>query len=144
MGWRFRKRVKVAPGINLNFSKNGTSVTIGGKGASVNIGKKGVYGNIGIPGTGIYSREKIVGTNKKDKTAQQYQQHQRLVTVDPIQIQKTNEEIDTKESVIGLLSVIICFIGGLIIGFKTGYIWLGIGICILPFIYIIIKKALKS
>lgn len=59
MGWGFRKRVKVAPGIKLNFSKSGTSVTVGGKGASVNVGKKGVYGNVGIPGTGIYNREKI-------------------------------------------------------------------------------------
>lgn len=136
MGIRFRKRVKVAPGINLNFSKSGTSVTVGGKGGSINIGKNGVYGNAGIPGTGIYAREKISGKKKKI----QMDQSSGLFDVSYDQIQQTS----TKEAVIGLLSVIICFIGGLIIGFKTGYIWLGIGICILPFIYIIIKKALKS
>ena len=64
MGIRFRKRVKVLPGVTLNFSKSGISTTIGTRGASVNIGKNGVYGNAGIPGTGIYMREKIAGSKK--------------------------------------------------------------------------------
>ena len=64
MGIRFRKRVKVLPGVTLNFSKSGISTTIGTRGASVNIGKNGVYGNAGIPGTGIYMREKIAGGRK--------------------------------------------------------------------------------
>lgn len=67
MGWGFRKRVKVAPGVKLNFSKSGTSVTVGGKGASVNVGKKGVYGNVGIPGTGIYNRKKLSNVTEKPK-----------------------------------------------------------------------------
>lgn len=61
MGWRFRKRIKIAPGVNLNVSKNGVSTTIGGKGASINVGKNGTYLNTGIPGTGIYSRQKLSG-----------------------------------------------------------------------------------
>lgn len=64
MGIRFRKRVKVLPGVTLNFSKSGISTTIGARGASVNIGKNGVFGNVGIPGTGIYMRGKIAGGNK--------------------------------------------------------------------------------
>jgi len=63
----FRKRVKIAPGVNLNFSKKGVSATIGGKGASINVGKKGVYANASIPGTGIYSRNKIVGRSGNSK-----------------------------------------------------------------------------
>lgn len=65
MGIRFRKRIKVLPGVTFNFSKSGMSTTIGAKGASVNIGKNGVYGNAGIPGTGIYMREKLSGKRKK-------------------------------------------------------------------------------
>ena len=65
MGWGFRKRIKIAPGINLNISKRGVSTTIGRKGASVNIGKDGTYLNTGIPGTGFYSRQKIGGQKKK-------------------------------------------------------------------------------
>lgn len=69
MGIRFRKRVKIMPGVSLNISKSGISTTIGTKGASVNIGKNGVYGNAGIPGTGIYTREKIIGNKRKGKQA---------------------------------------------------------------------------
>ena len=72
MAWNFRKRVKVAPGVTLNFSKNGVSTTIGPKGANINISKRGVYGNAGIPGTGLYKREKISGKRTKSKTTLAY------------------------------------------------------------------------
>lgn len=63
MSISFRKRVKITPGVNLNFSKSGISTSLGPKGAKINIGKKGAYLNAGIPGTGIYSRVKL--TDKK-------------------------------------------------------------------------------
>lgn len=59
MGLRFRRRVKICPGLYLNFSTGGMSVTGGIPGASINVGPKGAYLNAGIPGTGIYSRQKI-------------------------------------------------------------------------------------
>jgi len=58
---RFRKSIKIAPGLKVNVSKSGVSGTVGVKGASVNVGKNGAYLNTGIPGTGIYNREKISG-----------------------------------------------------------------------------------
>lgn len=58
---RFRKSVKICPGVKVNFSKSGVSTSIGTKGASVTIGKNGTYANVGIPGTGIYERRKISG-----------------------------------------------------------------------------------
>lgn len=61
MGWRFRKRIKILPGIRLNLSKSGISTTVGVRGASVTFGPNGTYLNTGIPGTGIYSRERISG-----------------------------------------------------------------------------------
>ncbi|QUA54660.1 DUF4236 domain-containing protein [Aristaeella lactis] len=61
MGMRFRRSVKILPGVRINFSKSGMSTTIGPKGASINIGKNGTYLNTGIPGTGLYMREKIGG-----------------------------------------------------------------------------------
>ena len=59
MGLRFRKRVKIAPGITLNFSKSGISTTVGVRGASVNFGRNGTYVNTGIPGSGLYMRERV-------------------------------------------------------------------------------------
>jgi hypothetical protein len=50
MGWSFRKRIKIAPGIRLNVSKSGISTSIGGKGFTYN-----TRGRVtaSIPGTGI-------------------------------------------------------------------------------------------
>lgn len=62
MAWNFRKRIKIAPGIVFNISKSGVSTTIGTRGASVNVGKRGSYLNTGIPGTGLYSRQKLSTT----------------------------------------------------------------------------------
>ena len=61
MAWNYRKRIKIAPGVHLNLSKRGISASVGPKGAKVTFGKGGTYLNKSIPGTGLYSREKISG-----------------------------------------------------------------------------------
>lgn len=63
MAWSYRRRLKLIPGVFLNFSKSGISTSIGPRGAKLTIGKSGVYANVGIPGTGIYNRQKISGKN---------------------------------------------------------------------------------
>jgi len=59
MSFRFRKRIKIIPGIYLNVSKSGISTTVGPRGATVSISNRGSYLNLGIPGTGISYRQKI-------------------------------------------------------------------------------------
>ena len=51
--FRFRKSVKIAPGVKLNLSKSGGSLSLGGRGATVNINSRGVRSTYSIPGTGI-------------------------------------------------------------------------------------------
>ncbi len=68
MGWNYRKRIKIAPGIHLNLSNGGVSTSIGPKGAKVTFGKNGTYLNKGIPGTGLYSREKLSGRNSSSNS----------------------------------------------------------------------------
>ena len=53
MGYRFFRRIRIAPGVYVNFGKTGASVSVGPKGAKVTIGKRGVKSSVGIPGTGI-------------------------------------------------------------------------------------------
>ena len=53
MGWRFYRRVKILPGVSLNFSKRGTSLSVGTRGAHVTLGRGHVRETVGIPGTGI-------------------------------------------------------------------------------------------
>ncbi|WP_283648023.1 DUF4236 domain-containing protein [Hafnia paralvei] len=68
MGFRFRKRIKIAPGLSINISKSGVSTSIGGKGSTVNIGKKGVKATTSIPGTGIsHSSNLLSFKNKSSK-----------------------------------------------------------------------------
>lgn len=59
MGWRFRRRITLFPGVKINLSLQGISTTFGVPGASINIGKQGAFLNTGIPGTGIYSRTRL-------------------------------------------------------------------------------------
>ena len=59
MGLRLRKSARLAPGLRLNFSMSGVSLTAGPRGGSVGIGRRGTYLNTGIPGTGLYARERI-------------------------------------------------------------------------------------
>lgn len=53
MGFRFRQRIKIAPGLSLNIGKSGPSVTVGERGAHVTVGENGATESAGLPGTGL-------------------------------------------------------------------------------------------
>lgn len=54
MGFRFYKRVHICPGLSVNLSKSGPSLTMGVRGAHLTFGGRGVTKTVGLPGTGIY------------------------------------------------------------------------------------------
>jgi Protein of unknown function (DUF4236) len=70
MGLRFRQRIKVFPGVQLNVSLGGMSVSLGAPGATVNIGKNmRVRATVGLPGTGIsYQGTLYPGTAHTERT----------------------------------------------------------------------------
>lgn len=53
MGFRFKKSIRIFPGVRLNISKSGISVSLGVPGATVNLGKTGARTTVGLPGTGL-------------------------------------------------------------------------------------------
>ncbi len=53
MGFRFRRSVKIAPGVRLNFGKRGTSVSLGGRGVTTNLSKRGKRSTYSLRGTGL-------------------------------------------------------------------------------------------
>lgn len=54
MGLRFRKSIKIAPGIRLNVSNKSVGVSAGVKGARVSVNSSGrKTTTVGIPGTGL-------------------------------------------------------------------------------------------
>lgn len=61
MGLRFRKSLRIAPGVRLNFTGRGVSTTLGPRGATVNLSSSGARGNVGIPGTGLSYSQRLSG-----------------------------------------------------------------------------------
>jgi hypothetical protein len=53
MGFRFRRSIRVLPGVRVNFGKRGISTSIGVRGAHVTFGKTGTRTTVGLPGSGI-------------------------------------------------------------------------------------------
>jgi Protein of unknown function (DUF4236) len=53
MGFRFRRRIKIIPGLWLNVSKRGMSTSVGGKGLTVNLKGDRVKTTASLPGSGL-------------------------------------------------------------------------------------------
>lgn len=54
MGLRYRKSIKIAPGVRLNLNKKSVGVSVGGKGFRYTVNSKGqTTKTVGIPGTGL-------------------------------------------------------------------------------------------
>lgn len=67
MAWSYRKRIKVIPGVHLNFSKRGISTTIGIKGASINFSRSGTTLNTSV--LGFSTRHKLSGSQSSSRPA---------------------------------------------------------------------------
>lgn len=60
MGFRFRKSVKIAPGVKVNLGKKSVGVSVGGKHGGVSINSKtGARARVSAPGTGLSYSKKI-------------------------------------------------------------------------------------
>jgi hypothetical protein len=52
MGFRFRRSLRLAPGIRINLSKSGSSLSLGRRGATLHFSKRGTRTTVGLPGAG--------------------------------------------------------------------------------------------
>lgn len=59
MSFRFWRRIKVAPGVTLNLSKLGGSLSFGPRGSKITVGSRGKRATVGIPGTGLFYTRQI-------------------------------------------------------------------------------------
>ncbi|TVQ32507.1 MAG: DUF4236 domain-containing protein [Phycisphaeraceae bacterium] len=70
MGWRFFRRTKIAPGLTLNLSRAGPSLSMGPRGARMTVGRRGVRRTVGIPGSGVhYTTQSGWGSSKRTGSA---------------------------------------------------------------------------
>lgn len=69
MGLRYRKRIKVAPGLHLNISKSGISTSVGKPGSTLNISKRGARATVGLPGTGLSYSQNLGRARRKRQSS---------------------------------------------------------------------------
>ena len=53
MPFRFRRSIRIAPGVRLNLGKTGVSASVGGRGAHVTVGHGHTRATVGAPGSGF-------------------------------------------------------------------------------------------
>ncbi|CAN2190077.1 Tetratricopeptide repeat [Candidatus Nanopelagicaceae bacterium] len=72
MSIRFRRSVKLIPGVRLNFNKDSVGMSFGVRGAHYTVNSKGRRtASVGIPGTGLYAVETLSSGRKKSSRAQE-------------------------------------------------------------------------
>ncbi len=65
MSFRFWRRIRIAPGVTLNLSKSGGSLSFGPRGAKFTIGPRGKRATVGIPGTGLFYTTTLAKRKKR-------------------------------------------------------------------------------
>jgi hypothetical protein len=69
MGFRFRKRLSLAPKVRLNIGKRSVGLSLGDEWAGVNVGRSGVRGRLSAPSTGMsYTTDDYDGIDYHDPT----------------------------------------------------------------------------
>jgi hypothetical protein len=55
MSLRFRRSIRIAPGVHVNLGFDGAGLSVGPRGLHFGVNRRGIYTSAGIPGTGIYA-----------------------------------------------------------------------------------------
>ena len=55
MSLRFRRSIRIAPGVHVNLGLHGAGLSVGPRGLHVGVNRRGMYTSAGMPGTGIYA-----------------------------------------------------------------------------------------
>ncbi len=67
MSFRFWRRIRIAPGVTLNLSKSGGSLSFGPRGAKITVGPRGSRATAGIPGSGMFYTVPLTGGKGKGR-----------------------------------------------------------------------------
>lgn len=135
---RFRKTVKILPGVKINIGKKSISTSIGVRGAHVTVGKRGTHATVGIPGTGLSVTKKIGGSSPKKSTAKEKMQPAQAPKLSTKEIQMRIRKGDEKR-------LFIRFIASVFVGVLAGYfINLPCGIGAFAGLFFAMYKALEK
>lgn len=143
MGLRYRKQVKVAPGVKLNLSKSGVSTSVGKRGATMNFSGRGTKATVGIPGSGLsYSKQltkkKKPAADPKDLERQvreesglsrrEMKELQRIVRKDPDRL-KGLQDAEIASQVRASLK-----------RRQQSFVWVALGLLAILIVYALVKK----
>ena len=68
MGFRFHRSIRLFPGVHLNISKSGVSLSIGGAPFTFNWGRRGETVTTSLPGSGLSYRKRLDRNRGTDET----------------------------------------------------------------------------
>jgi Protein of unknown function (DUF4236) len=77
MAFRFRKSFKLVPGVRVNLSKRGASLSLGGRGFTTNLSSRGVRQTFSLPGTGMSWSKTYRGSTTRSRVSTELAQAQR-------------------------------------------------------------------
>ncbi|MEK5115445.1 DUF4236 domain-containing protein [Bacillus sp. FSL R5-0677] len=131
MGFRFRKSIKIAPGVRLNVSKKGIGVSAGVKGARISTGPSGTRVTTSIPGTGISYEQRIGNKPNAEETYSQPMYTPQTVDVDAISIRESAATHNARKMMKPLMFVMVI---GVIISLMLSQILFGIVFALIGFL----------
>jgi hypothetical protein len=74
---RFRRTFTLFPGVKVNVSKGGMSISVGRKGFTLNFSKHGIRQTTGIPGSGISHTSYLVKNDDEDEKDKETKKEER-------------------------------------------------------------------
>lgn len=135
MAMKFRKSIKVAPGVKVTLGRRSASVSVGPKGFKHSINTRGeVHRTTSIPGTGLYDRQRV-GTIGGDNHTGGGQSPTPLVVTDE-QLTDMSPAPKKMYRITCYVGIVICLLASLLF-FATdinflGIIFLLVGILLFP------------
>jgi hypothetical protein len=69
MTLRFRRSIKLLPGVHVNLGLHGAGLSVGPRGFHVGMNRRGVYTSAGIPGTGLYAVHHVRSASGEPRVA---------------------------------------------------------------------------
>lgn len=133
MGLKYRKQIKIAPGVKLNINKKSASISVGGKGLSKTISTTGkTTTTVGIPGSGL-------SYSTTDSTKKPSESNPSDIQANP------SEAYSTCSTICFVLSVPLLIIGLLYALLdRIGFFFAFIGLILLVFGFVTKKQANKT
>ena len=68
MPFRFRRSIRIAPGVRLNIGKRGLSTLVGGRDAHLSVGHGTTRATVSAPGTGVSYTTSIGRRRRRRRT----------------------------------------------------------------------------